>query len=315
MAENKIQFQKGLSIPEFISLYGTNELCQKALEKVRWPKGFMCSECGNTSYCYIKSRKYYQCNRCHDQTSVTRNTIFHSSNLPLSKWFLAVFLISQCKNGISSMELKRHIGVSYKTAWRIKQKLMQAMMERDSNYKLSEVVEIDDSYIGGERRGGKRGRGSENKRPFIAAVETTVNNRPLFTKLSMVKSFTKKEIQTWAEKNLAKGAYVLTDGLNCFNALTESGYVHHREVIGKGNRSTDNPSFNWVNTVLGNVKNSITGTYHSSRNGYGKRYLAEFQYRFNRRFNLRDILTRLISAAADTPPLPGKLLKLAVNCT
>jgi hypothetical protein len=315
MPENKVQFQKGMSIPEFISLYGTEEQCRLTLEKIRWPNGFVCRECGNTTFCFVKTRDLYQCNSCGYQTTVYRNTIFHSTNLPLTIWFLAMFLLSQSKNGISSLELKRHLGVSYKTSWRIKHKLMQVMMERSEKRKLCGLIELDDAYLGGERRGGKRGRGSENKQPFLAAVQTNRQNHPLRIRLSAIESFTKKEIKAWVEKNVHKKAYVFTDGLHCFRALPEEGYQHIREVVEPGKKSIDNPCFNWVNTVLGNLKNSIRGTYHSSRNGYAKRYLAEFQYRFNRRIDLKNIFIRFVYAALQTPALPKSLFKVAANST
>ncbi len=130
-------------------------------------------------------------------------------------------------------------------------------------------------------------------------------------KLVVVDSFTKKEIKAWAEKSLDKdGCIAVTDGLNCFNGLDEAKYNHISRIAGPGKRSTDDICFKWVKTVIGNVKNAITGTYHASRNGYAPQYLAEFHYRFNRRFNLRALMPRLVRAAAATPPLLGVLLKL-----
>jgi len=103
------------------------------LFKLRWASGFECPICGNKTYCEIHDRKVFQCNRCHYQTSVTAGTIFHSTHLPLTKWFLAMFLITQSKNGISALELHRQMGVSYNAAWRVKHKIMQVMLERDSS--------------------------------------------------------------------------------------------------------------------------------------------------------------------------------------
>ena len=313
MSINKIQFQKGLSIFDFMKLYGTEDQCHIVLKQARWPNGFQCEECGHLGYCYIKSRKLYQCNSCKHQTTIIRNTVFHNTNLPLTKWFLSMFLISQSKNGISSLELGRQVDVSYKTAWKIKHKLMQVMMERDQGKKLSGIIEADDAYLGGKKNGGKRGRGSENKQPFIAAVSTTDDNRPIFIKLSTVPTFDKKSVVSWSKKNLQSGSTIYTDGLLAFLSLTGTGLNHNRIVIGKKAKSTDNPRFNWVNTVLGNLKNAIKGTYHS--NGYESRYLSEFQYRFNRRFDLKTIFKRLLFAAVQTPPLQGRLLKMAANCT
>lgn len=315
MAQNQVQFQKGLSILEFFQSYGNEEQCRATLEKIHWPNGYVCQECEHSSYCYLKSRKVYQCHRCHSQTSITSGTVFHSTKLPLTKWFLAMYLLSQSKNGISALELKRQIGVSYPTAFRLKHKLMQVMMERDRQKPLSGLIQADDAYLGGKRSGGKRGRGTKNKQPFLAAVKIDLKNHPREVKLSAVKAFTKKDVGRWAENNLSKEfSCVVTDGLSCFNALKDIVSIHIAKTIGVGKKSTDDPAFKWVNTVLGNVKNSIKGTYHANRKVYAGRYLAEFEYRFNRRYNLAAILPRLVYAAVTTPPLPGGLLKLAANC-
>ena len=158
MAQNTVQFQKGLSLPKFIEQYGTEEACQEALFKLRWPEGFRCPECGNGTYCELSSRKVFQCHRCHHQISLTARTLFEKTKLPLKTWFLAIFLLTQSKNGLSALALARHLGVSYKTAWLVKHKLMQAMRERDDDKPLSGSVQVDDAVWVGERRGGKRGR-------------------------------------------------------------------------------------------------------------------------------------------------------------
>lgn len=315
MPENKIQFQKGLSIPEFISKFGTDEQCRKALENAKWPQGYICDECGHNSFCYLKTRKIYQCNRCKHQTTVTRGTVFHSTNLPLTVWFLAMYFITQCKNGISGLELMKHIGVSYKTAWRIRHKLMQVMVERNTRKKLMGLIEVDDAYLGGQKSDGKRGRGSENKQPMIAAVEVNEEYHPLYVKLSPVCSFTKKEIEKWSLSNLDSGCYVVTDGLHCFDAFSNVTKQHISIPMKKDPKTGKKPYFKWVNTILGNVKSFLTGTYRSNKGEYAARYLAEFQYRINRRFDLEVILTRLLYASAQTPPLPGAFLRMAANST
>jgi hypothetical protein len=243
MAQNEIQFQKGLSLLDFFKDYGTDKQCELALSKVRWPNGFKCENCDHNSFCYIESRKLFQCTRCKHQTSVTRDTVFHSTKLPLTKWFLAMYFVSQCKNGISALALKRHIGVSYKTAWSVKHKLMQVMVERDTRYKLSGLVEADDAYLGGQLKKGKRGRGSENKQPFIAAVELDEKGRPIHVKLTPVKSFTKTEIQKWAADNLTPGCSIKTDGLPCFNAFSHFNRIKHIRVVMKEDPKTGEKDF------------------------------------------------------------------------
>ncbi|WP_419609010.1 IS1595 family transposase, partial [Thiolapillus sp.] len=189
MAKNIIQFQKGLSLPKFLEKYGTEEQCYSALFHLRWPDGFVCPECGNKTYCEIKSRKAYQCHRCHQQTSLTSGTIFAATKVPLTKWFLAIYLLTQRKTSVSALQLKRDIGVSYNTAWKMKHKLMQVMLEREKGKKLSGRIEIDDAYIGGERPG-KPGRGAAHKAPFIAVVETEgEEHRPQRMQLRTVSGF------------------------------------------------------------------------------------------------------------------------------
>ena len=105
MSQNKVQFQKGVSLPEFMGLYGTEEQCFNALFEWRWPDGFICPKCGGKKRCQLNERKLQQCNACHHQTSVTAGTIFESTKLPLTKWFLGLYFITQDKKGISALEL------------------------------------------------------------------------------------------------------------------------------------------------------------------------------------------------------------------
>ena len=263
------------------------------------------------SNCSLKSRKIYQCNHCHYQTSVTANTIFEHTKLPLTVWFLSVHLITQAKTGISALALKREVGVSYNTAWKIKQKIMQVMKERDDERKLSGKVQIDDAYYGGERHGGKRGRGSENKVPFIAAVSTNEEGHPIYMNFNVVEGFRLTEVSRWAKKHLSSGSLVLSDGLACFTAVEDAECEHSSKVTGGGHESVTKEEFIWVNTMIGNVKNSISGTYHSVRDKHIPRYFAEFCYRFNRRFLLKDMLPRFMFVAMKTPPMPQRLLSMA----
>jgi len=171
MPKNQVQFQRGMSLREFMARYGTREQCEQALFGWRWPRGFVCPECGHTGYCTLRCRRLFQCNGCGRQTSVTAGTLFADSKLALDVWFLAMHLITQAKSGLSSLELSRQLGISQNSAWLMKHKLMQAMLERDGARPLAGRVQLDDAYWGGRRRGYKRGRGTRGKTPFVAAVE------------------------------------------------------------------------------------------------------------------------------------------------
>jgi len=310
MARNMVQFQKGMSLPEFLAKYGTEEACGKALFKLRWPEGFRCPDCGHHSHCKLKSRPLLQCNRCHHQASLTARTLFDRSKLPLRIWFLAIFLVSQAKTGLSALALSRHLGVAYNTAWLVKNKLMQAMREHDDSKPLTGSVQVDDAVWGGERRGGKRGRGAAGKTPFVAAVACSEDGRPLAMRMTPIKGFGSKSIRHWAAQHLSPEAEVTSDGLRCFRAIAET-CLHRSIVTGGGPESVDEPEFTWVNTMLGNVKNALHGTYHAVREKHLGRYLGAFAYRFNRRFALDQMVDRLAYIACRTPPLPYRLATMA----
>lgn len=312
MAKNRVQFQKGLSLPKFLETYGSEAQCAEALFGWRWPRGFICPECGHADgYSEVKTRGLLQCKHCRHQTSLTAGTIFAYSKLPLTTWFLAMYLLTQQKNGISALELKRQLGVSYPTAWSVKHKLLQVMLERDADRQLTGVIEIDDVYWGGECHGKTPGRGSPNKTPFVAALRKTFDGQPLALRLSVVEGFRKRELVAWTKKCIHPDSIVVSDGLGCFNGVAAAGVEHQPVVTGGGVASVEMEEFRWLNTILGNVKNALHGTYHKVSPQHLPRYLAEFCYRFNRRFNLAAMLPRLGFAAAHTQPMPDQLLKLA----
>lgn len=311
MAKNPVQFQKGYSLSQFIADYGTEQQCQAALYQWKWPTGFRCPACGSEHAGEIKTRKLYQCKQCHHQTSLTANTILASTKLKLTTWFLAIYLVTQSKNGLSALSLMRQLGVSYNTAWMVKHKLMQVMKERDDQQTLKDIIQLDDVYWGGERHGGKVGRGSPNKTPFVAGVEVNEKGHPIRMKFTVVKGFRTQVIANWATHHVAPETNVISDGLACFAAVTAAGCTHYPVVTGGGPSSVTLETFTWVNTLIGNVKNAVTGTYHAIAPKHLPRYLAEFCYRFNRRFDLSALLPRFVYVAARTPPMPGRLLKLA----
>ena len=312
MAINAVQFQRGLSMSESFDRYGSQEKCEAALMTSRWPRGFSCPSCGGADHTTFRRGQllYFQCSACRHQTSLIAGTVFDSTKLVLTRWFLAMHLLTQAKNNVSALELKRHLGVCYKTAWLLKHKLMEVMRLREDSRQLTGRVEIDDAYLGGERSGGKRGRGSQNKVSFIAAVQTTESGQAVlvcFAKLP----FTKQAVADFAAKSLMRPLTVVSDGLACFTATQDAG-VHEQIVTGGGKASAKLPQFKAVNTVLSNLKTALGGTYHAFDFAkYAHRYLAESQYRFNRRFDLSGILVRLMHSTALTSPRPAPLIWMA----
>jgi hypothetical protein len=271
----------------------------------------VCPACGGPARSSFRreGRLYWQCAKCPHQCSATSDSIFHRSKLPLTSWFLAMHLLTQAKNNVSALELERHLGVSYATAWLVKHKLLEVMRLREEDRQLTGRVEIDDAYLGGERSGGKTGRGSENKVPFVAAVQTTETGKPHLACFS-ARPFTKESIREFVAQSTVLPLTLVSDGLGCFTVAAELGAAHDRTVTGGGKASVELEQLRAVNTILGNLKTALTGTYHAVKFAkYAARYLGEVQYRFNRRYDLRSILPRLIRAAAVTRPQREALLR------
>ena len=311
MAMNLIQFQRGMSLPEFQRSFGSAAQCAEALRAARWPNGFVCPRCGSAEHCRLGRGELYQCTACRRQTSLAAGTLMANTKLALPIWFLAIYLISQAKTGLSALALKRHLGVSYPTAWLMHHQIVRAMAQRDDVHRLGGQVQLDDAYLGGERAGGKPGRGSENKVPFVAAVSLSDEGRPRHLKLTPVAGFTHEAIGQWACAHLHSGTRVASDGLACFTAVREAGCEHQHTVVGNA-KPRDLPQFKWVNTVLGNLKTSLSGTHHAFKFAkYAAFYLAAFAYRFNRRFDLRGLVARLVVDVANTHPIPRHVIRAA----
>lgn len=317
MAQNLIQFQAGLSLPEFIRRYGTHAQCEEALVEARWGGGFVCPGCGgHEAWNFRRGKRLYKlCSACGHHCSLTAGTVLENTKLPLSTWFLAMYLLGQAKSGISGLDFMRQLGVSYPTAWTVKHKLMLAMKDAEADRQLHGRVEMDDAYLGGERSGGKPGRGSENKVPFVVAAQTVgMNHKPHRVCLSQI-PHRLKDVANFCSQHLARPVTVISDGLACFTAAQQAG-VHEAIVTGGGSASAKDHRFQGVNIYLGNLKSAITGTYrHFNFAKYAPRYFAEFQFRFNRREDLRAMLGELVRAAIARPPSPRRSIReLETGC-
>jgi transposase-like protein len=301
-----------MSLSELIERYGTEAQCEQALEQLRWPEGFVCPECGGREHSRFVAdgRQYWQCSTCRTQSTVCSGTLFHASKLPLTKWFQAIYLVTQNKNNISALSLKRHLGVSYSTAWRVKHKLLEAMRQRETLRLLTGVVFADDAVLGGAHAG-KPGRGSENKSPFMAAVELTDEGRPLHVRFDAIADYTGATFAAWAKSALHSEAHPVSDGLASFNAAGAQVAAHGAIIVGD-RKSSELEPFRWVNTFISNCKTAITGTYHHfDFDKYRHRYLAEVQYRVNRHFDLASLVGRLAHTCVRTAPRPERWLRLA----
>ncbi len=214
-----------------------------------------------------------------------------------------MWLIATAKNGISSVELGRRLGVKRTNAWALQQELMQVMAERDGAKRLDGRIERDDAYLGGHRPG-KRGRGAAGKQPSVAAASTSGDRRRRKMEPLPVRGFRKREVKRLVSEHLATASRLVTDGLGCWTAAAETGLEHAAMVTGGGKRAARWSPFEWVNTPLGDVKAAITGTYRRVSPEHAGRYLASYAWRFDRRFQLDSLIPRLLHSAVRTAPLP-----------
>lgn len=284
-----------MTLPEFLERYGTEKKCREYLFQKRWAKGFVCPKCGCT-HAYTMTNGRYQYTNCRYQASVTARTIMHGTHAPLTKWFLAMYLVSNDKRGISAVQLQNQIGVTYKTAWSMLKYIRKAMKTRDDSHQLEGVIEFDDAFFGGPTVGKKRGRGTEKSKVFVA-LSLDKKGNPLYLKMKPTENIKKKSVKKFALKHIAKGSTVRSDGYRSFSpALTD--YVHEPvKYDPKGE------ALHWLHIMISNAKAFILGTYHGLPQKYLSDYLAEFCFRFSRR-NFNSLFERLaismmVSAIAD----------------
>lgn len=289
--------QKPMSLIEFQRRFTTQEACQKHLFGLRWPKGYQCPRCGHDQAYFHRTRHLYQCKACGYQASLTAGTIFHKTRTSLTKWFWLIFLMGRQKSGISMLSLQRMLEIkTYKTIWVMGHKIRKAMQDRDAYYKLAGLIEMDDSYFGASKPG-KRGRGARDKGKVLVAVQT-VDDKPGFAKMERLESISANEIHKIAQEVLDQNVLVRTDGWLAYRVLNNDQSEHKPVVIGSGKNAVK--LLPWVHTLIANIKGNVRGVYHGVSNKHLQRYLAEFCYRFNRRFWESQMFDRILTACLAT---------------
>ena len=199
-----------ISFYEWQKKFSTDAKCMIHLARLRWGTGFQCPHCGHDDGYFTAGLRRYECAHCHRQTSITAGTLFHATKLPLTKWFWAIYWIGTDKGGISALRLSKLIGVTWRSAYRILGKLRKAMGNRDSIYRLSDIVELDDALVGGKKPG-KRGRGAAGKVSVLIACENW-NDKPGFVAMEAVESVNKNTVGDFANRRIKAAQTVRTDG-------------------------------------------------------------------------------------------------------
>lgn len=296
---------------QFKRRFRTEKDCLRFLIKRKWPDGFYCPRCGNKRAYLIESRKHYQCTNCRHQTSVTANTIFHKTRKPLRDWFWAIFLVATRTTGSSARQLQYDLGIAYQTAWTWCHKIRKATKDRDTKYMLQGLIELDDTYMGGKKKPGKRGRGAGGKVSVIVAVES----RPKgcgHVALSRIEPLRSEQATAFVRQKVQPDSKLTSDALNVYNALGE--YFDTVQIpAGDGKKASE--IFPDVHRVIARLKTWIRGTHSHVSKKHLNQYLSEFSYRFNRRFKQRraTIFDRLVTACCSTPTITYRQLVADLN--
>jgi len=280
-----------------IEQFGTDDKCRERLVQLKWPKGIECPRCQSAKISRIAARNVYDCDSCRYQFSVTAGSIFHDSHLPLTKWFFATYVMVESKKGVSANQLKRMLGVSYKTAWYLCHRIRKAMDEvKPLPVGEGNTVEMDETYVGGKKRHVGAGN-MDNKTMVLGALERGGEVR---LRVEKRKKATHKLLKSFIDENTHDATErICTDELPAYNGIqdwnTKHETVNHRaEEWVRGDVHT-----NGIEGVWSLFKRSIVGSYHQVSAKHLQAYLDEFEWRFNQRDNpylFRDTLVRLLNS-------------------
>jgi len=216
------------------------------------------------------------------------------SHLPLQTWFWALYMVARDKRGCSAMQLSKELELPYNTAWFLLHRIRHAMANRDQDYLLSGIVELDDTYFGGPKKGGKRGRGTR-KAKVLVGISKNEEGKPRYLKMQVIPNLKGKTIGKYAGKMIENGTVVQSDAYHSYRKPLEEKYLHHFEVF-----DSNSDMLHWLHIMIGNAKAFVMGTYHGLGEKHLQSYLDEFCYRFNRRYFQGEIFSRLLCAAASS---------------
>jgi transposase-like protein len=275
------------NLVQLIEEFRSEDQCRDYLEALRWPEAVSCPRCQSGSVSRIEDRSQYDCNECRYQFSVTSGSVFHDTHLPLWKWFLAVYMMCESKKSMSANQLKRTLGISYKTAWYLCQRIRKAMQE---SLTLDGVIEADEAFIGGKQHG-KTGRGAAGKTTVAGMVE-----RGGRVQLAAIAKADRKTLMEFIETHLGKNVQlVITDGHKGYNEVSK--LAPHKSVNKAQKEVTSEDNTNAIENVWSLLKRSLIGAYHQVSAKHLPAYLSEIAFRFNNRDNpnlFRDTMAKLL---------------------
>lgn len=291
------------NLVEFNDWFNSDQACREYLEIIRWPDGFRCPRCGASRHWILGKKGVKECAECHHQTSVIAGTVFDGTRKSLRLWFLAMWLITSEKNGISAMGLQRQLGFSrYETAWTWLHKLRHAMV-RPGRDRLSGLVEVDETYVGGEAEG-LRGRGSAKKSIVVIAVEEKEYGIGR-VRLRRRDDASHASLAGFIQDVVTIGSTIRTDGWSGYKGLKKLGYEHDVKKV-SGSEESGEELLPHVHRVASLLKRWLLGTLQGSVGAkHLDYYLDEFTFRFNRRKSKKrgKLFYRLVQQAVQVDPI------------
>jgi len=293
-----------MDLPKLIERFHDEDRCRTFLEGLRWPEGIVCLKCGafGDRITPIPSRGTHRCNECQYQFSVRAGTVLQDSKLPLWKWFIGTYLITESKKGISSNQVKRMLGTTYKTAWFLTHRIRGAMAYADQ-VQLTGIVEADETFVGGKHREHRRdeygrrlrGRGLDNKAVVLGAVE-----RGGQVRLRLVPDRSAKTLHEFVLAEVSDGAEaIFTDEWRAYKGIGDEDTRHETVNHSAEEWVRGDVHTNTAEGVWSLLKRSIIGSYHHLSVKHLPAYLDELEWRFNHRDDdhiFRETLRVLVTA-------------------
>lgn len=284
-------------------MFPDNQHCTEYLAQLRWPNGFSCPKCDVSSEPWSQTHKRLVCPNCHYQATVIAGTIFNRTRTPLTTWLEAAWHVTTAKNGMSAKTLEQTLGTSYRVAWTMLQRFRVSMVSSERK-KLSGVVEIDETLVGGIDRGGKRGRGSQ-KSIVVIAVELYEPKGYGRVRMRFIPDASSNSLRGFINDVVESGSTICTDGWSGYNDLQTLDYSHKRTVL-SSSEDQAHVSMSGVHRVASLLKRWILGTHQGSfSTDHLQSYLEEYTFRFNRRLskNRGLVFRRLLEQAVSTTPV------------
>jgi transposase-like protein len=267
---------------EAVRFFTDLDICTQFMAAVRWPDGVTCPHCGEKRNSFNKARRYWQCKDCRKQFTIKTGSVMEDSPIGLDKWLPAIWMIVNAKNGVSSYEIHRALGITQKSAWFLLHRIRLAMQSRTWDKQLSGHVEVDETFIGGlarNRHSNKRkheGTGGAGKVAVMGLLE-----RHGEVRARVMPNVRREALQPQVERHVEQGANVYTDAWVAYNQLDEQ-YIHN--VINHAEKYVDgNVHTNGIENFWSLLKRTLKGTYVAVEPFHLFRYLDEQSFRFNKR--------------------------------